>query len=101
MKIIQKIVMVAAITTFWGSASSAQIIVRIRPARPAAVVVASRPLPPSPHHVWVNEEWVVKGGRYVWHGGYWAAPSRPGAVYVPGHWKNTRRGSIWISGHWR
>jgi hypothetical protein len=79
--------------------SDAQVIVKVRPARPVAVI--TRPAPPSPRHVWIEEEWVPQGNTYVWHGGYWVAPPRPGAVYIKGHWRQSRRGWIWIPGHWR
>ena len=83
-----------------GVSSYAQFVVRVRPARPARVITR-RPPPPSPRHVWVEEDWVPQGNTYVWHGGYYAAPPRNGARYAPGHWRNTRRGSVWIAGHWR
>jgi hypothetical protein len=80
--------------------SYAQFVVRVRPARPERVIVR-RPPPPSPRHVWVDEDWVAQGGTYVWHGGYYVAPPRRGAVYVQGFWRNSRRGSVWVPGHWR
>ncbi len=83
-----------------ASTTYAQVIVRVRPERPREVVVR-RPAPPSPRHVWVKEDWVARGGRYVWHGGYWAAPPRPGVTFVNGHWRNTRHGYVWVAGYWR
>jgi hypothetical protein len=80
--------------------SYSQFVVRVRPVRPARVIVR-RPPPPSAAHIWVDEDWVAQNGAYVWHGGYYVAPPRHGAVYVPGHWRNTRRGSVWIPGRWR
>ncbi len=76
-----------------------QIFVNIRPSRPAMVV--HRPPAPARGHVWVEEDWVPQGGSYVWHGGYWAAPPRPGAVYIAGHWNHSRKGHVWIAGSWR
>jgi hypothetical protein len=84
-----------------ASTTYAQVIVRVRPVRPHETVVITRGPAPSPRHVWVDEDWVERDGRYVWHGGYWAAPPRVGVVYVPGHWRDTRHGSIWVAGHWR
>ncbi|MDR3678678.1 MAG: YXWGXW repeat-containing protein [Flavipsychrobacter sp.] len=78
--------------------SSAQIYVNIRPRHE---VIVARPAPPSPRHVWVEEEWRPNHGHYEYAGGYWAAPPRPGVVWVPGHWRDTPRGSVWIAGHWR
>lgn len=79
--------------------SNAQSYVKIRPARPTVVV--KRPVAPSKAHIWVDEDWALQGNSYVWHGGYWAAPPRPKAVYVPGHWVRSKRGHVWIAGHWR
>jgi hypothetical protein len=94
----------AALFTFimsmaFNAVNAQQIFVNIRPERPRAIV--RRPPPPSQAHVWVEEDWVPRGGTYVWHGGYWAAPPRPGAVYVPGHWSHTGRGHVWIAGSWK
>ncbi len=99
MKKIASFLILLSVLTLGGNKSFGQIIVRVRPARPAVVI--NRPPAPSPRHVWVDEDWQLSGGRYVWHGGYWTAPPRPGAFYVRGHWRNTRRGSIWVPGHWR
>jgi hypothetical protein len=77
----------------------AQIYVRVRPSRPAVVV--HRPPAPARGHVWVDEEWEPKGTAYGWKGGYWAAPPRPGAVYIKGHWSHRRRGNVWVAGRWR
>ncbi len=82
-----------------ATAAEAQIYVHVRPVRPRVVV--TRPVAPSPRHVWVDEDWVPAGRAYRWHGGYWAEPPRPAAVWVPGHWRHTRRGDYWIAGHWR
>lgn len=86
--------------TLAGASTYAQFVVRVRPARPARVVTR-RPPPPAPGQIWVDEDWVQRGNKYVWHGGYYVAPPRRGAVYIQGSWRNTRRGSVWIPGHWR
>ena len=77
----------------------AQVYVRTRPSRPKVEV--KRTPAPSKAHVWVDEEWAPQGNTYAWHGGYWAAPPRPGAVYVRGHWTSSKRGHIWIAGYWK
>lgn len=100
MKKYMKVLVAAAIMSVAASQSYAQLVVRVRPHH-ARVVVHTRPVRPSANHVWVEEEWVPQGRTYVWHGGYWAAPPRPGAVYVPGHWRHTWRGDTWVPGHWR
>jgi len=77
--------------------SNAQLIVNIRPARPVYV----RPAPPSPRHVWVDEEWREDHGHYAFAGGHWVVAPRPGAMWVPGHWVRRPRGWVWRPGHWR
>ncbi len=100
MKKISKILMLAAALCFFGVAkSSAQIYVHERMHFDGPEVV--RPMRPSPAHVWVREEWVPRGGTYVWHGGYWAAPPRPHAFWVDGHWRHTFHGWVWVRGYWR
>ena len=44
--------------------------------------------------------WAVRGGVYVWTGGYWSIP-RNGHVWINGHWKHRRGGWVWVPGHWR
>lgn len=100
MKKIAGILTAFMLVALTASVSHAQIIVKIRPERPRTVVVA-RPPAPSPRHVWVEEEWVPQGNTYVYHGGYWAEPARPNAVYVNGRWRHSRDGWVWRPGHWR
>ncbi|MFT4031064.1 MAG: hypothetical protein QM669_01465 [Siphonobacter sp.] len=99
MKTFVKIFLLYSALMLTGFLSEAQIVVRVRPTRPAVVV--RRPAAPSPRHVWVEEDWVPRGRRYTWHGGYWVTPPRPRAVWVPGHWEGRRRGQVWIQGYWR
>ena len=100
MKKLSKVLMLfMAVSLFTAVKSNAQIIVRVRPARPRTVIVA-RPPAPSPRHVWVAEEWTNRGGRYVYQAGYWSLPPRPHAVWIAGHWRNRPRGYVWVPGHW-
>jgi YXWGXW repeat-containing protein len=79
--------------------ASAQLIVKIRP---SYTVVRTRPIAPSPRHVWVEDEWVWRNGNYEHVDGYWAEPAPGFHEWVPGHWRgNDRRGWRWIPGHWR
>jgi len=96
MKVMQKMLLVFVITAGSALAASAQIYVTIRPSRPVYV----RPAPPSPRHVWIEEDWNGVGDRYEWHGGYWAEPPTPGYYYRPGYWRHTDRGHVWNSGRW-
>lgn len=71
--------------------------VRIQP--PAPVIV--RPAPPTPHHVWVEHEWVWKNGAYIHVPGYWVVPPRGHLRWKPGHWsEEPGHGYHWIPGHW-
>lgn len=83
--------------SYSASAQSATIYVKVRPVAPVVV----RPVAPSPHHVWIEEEWRPNGTAYVYSGGYWAVPPHPGYVWVPGHWKMHHNGEYWVPGHWR
>jgi hypothetical protein len=101
MKKYGKILMLAsAITLFAAASSNAQIIVRARLGRPRTAVIV-RPPRPTPHHVWVAEEWTPAGGTYVYKAGYWAEPPRPRAIWVEGKWRHRPGGYVWIPGHWR
>lgn len=82
---------------FAVTSANAQFIVKIRPTAPAVV----RTMAPSPRHIWIDGEWIWRGNGYQYVNGYWAAPPMSGAVWVPGHWKQSRRGWIWKPGHWR
>ena len=76
--------------------ASAQIYVSVRPAwHPIA-----RPVAPSPRHVWIDEDWVWRGGAYVAVGGHWALPPNPGWIWYGGHWGHGPRGDRWYPGHW-
>ena len=82
---------------FTASAQSVSVYVKVRPVVP----VMARPVAPSPNHVWIAEEWRPSGATYVYAGGYWAAPPKPGWMWIPGHWKRHEYGEYWVPGHWR
>ena len=79
-----------------NSISAQRFYVKIRPVAPVIV----RPIAPRPSYIWVEPEWVSRGGRYEYMNGYWSAP-RVGYRYAPGYWKRTRRGEVWVGGGWR
>lgn len=87
----------AGLVLFANFADAQRIFVNIEPAIPVYV----HPACPSPRHVWVESEWVVSGGVYVHHPGYWAIPPEHFHVWIPGHWEREYRGSYWVPGHWR
>lgn len=97
MKNIQRFIVALIIAMSCVLTSNAQLVIKVRPARPHYVRVAA----PSPRHVWVDEDWTWQDGHYVWAGGRWVEPERPYARWVPGHWRHRPGGYIWIRGHWR
>lgn len=94
-KLINRIILATVLVVGFSFATSAQVIVKVRPEAPVVV----RPPAPSPRHIWIDGGWVVRGGRYVHKNGYWAAPRR-GRHWVDGYWAPRRHGYVWVSGHW-
>jgi hypothetical protein len=92
-----RLILLFAIFVSLGTKVAAQFVVKIRPTAPVIV----RTVAPSPRHIWVDGEWAWRGNNYQYVNGYWVAPPRVRGVWVPGHWKNTRRGWVWKTGHWR
>ncbi|HVV06217.1 MAG TPA: hypothetical protein VHC96_18425 [Puia sp.] len=91
------IVLIATAASFTTSSASAQVYVTVRP----TWAPVARPVAPSPAHVWIDEDWEYRGGRYVAVGGHWVTPPHRGWIWVPGRWVHTRRGWQWMRGHWR
>lgn len=79
---------------------SAQVVVKIKPARPKVEVV--KPSKPGPKHIWIDGHWKwdKKRKEYVWVKGHWSKP-RKGHAWVPGHWQKVPGGFKWVPGHWR
>ncbi len=93
---LQKLIILGAIATFGNVfAASAQIYIGVRPVRPVVV----RTVAPSPRHVWIDEDWSERDGKYAFVGGHWEE-GRAGYRYVPGHWQHERRGHYWAPGKW-
>lgn len=97
-KIMFRGLILLTISLFSSVYAEAQFVVKIRPVAP---VVRVKPVMPSQRHVWVNGDYVWRGGRYVYINGYWTEPPFRKHRWVGGHWKHTRRGWTWIPGHWR
>ncbi len=95
-KYLGKIAVLSVIVMAVSFSASAQIYVKIRPTFTTVV----RTAPPSPRHVWIEEEWEERGGQYAYVGGHWAEPPHPGWIWIPGHWKRGPRGEWWIRGRW-
>lgn len=77
--------------------SFAQILINVKPARPAY----SKAKSPSTSHVWIGDDWLVKDTSYVWNGDRWAEPPQKNAIWIPGRWKHKKEGYIWVPGKWR
>jgi hypothetical protein len=82
------------------SATNAQFV-KLRIGLPVGISIRATSPRPWSNAIWVGPEWQWRGGRYECVPGYWAKPHHYGAIWVPGHWKSTRRGEIWVSGHWK
>ena len=94
---VQKLVFATAIALFSGIyVASAQIYVNLRPERPVVVRVD----PPTPRHVWIDEDWEEVNGQYAWRGGRWEAPPHEGDRYRAGHWSHSDKGQRWEKGRW-
>lgn len=76
----------------------AQIFVKVKPT--VVINANTRPLVPSPRHIWIEPEYTWRNGNYVLVQGYWAEP-RMGYRYAPGYWKfKKRKGHCWVPGRW-
>lgn len=75
--------------------------VKVRLNFPVGVSIGPTGVAPFSGAVWIGPEWVWRNGNYVHVPGYWARPNRRNGVWVPGHWKYTRRGYCWRPGRWR
>ncbi len=95
-----KVVILVLFFAAAGSQVQAQHV-RVRLNFPVGINVGAPAHRPYSGAVWIGPEWQWRGGRYVSTPGYWARPGRQGAVWVPGHWKYSRRGYRWVPGHWR
>ena len=68
---------------------------------PPPLIVETRPVAPSPRHVWIDGYHTWNGTAYVWSPGRWDLAPRGHARWVAGHWKHVRHGWYWVPGHWR
>lgn len=96
----KKLIVISALFVSLAATSCrTRAVVTTRPEPPATAVVV-RPAAPRPDYVWVDGEWIWRGGRYVYTNGYWAPPRR-GHAWVGGHWERRGNGWYWQRGHWR
>jgi hypothetical protein len=92
---------IAAILFVMTVSSAEAQHVRVRLNFPGGISIGAPGRAPFSGAIWIGPEWQWRGGQYVHVPGYWAKPRRHGAVWIPGHWKYSRRGYRWVPGHWR
>ena len=85
---------------FSAQESMSQVVVKVRPNRPARVI--AKPTKARPGKAWVAGHWSYnrRAQKYQWTKGHWVK-ARPGKCWVPGHWKDVPGGHNWIPGHWK
>jgi len=93
-----------------GAASGCVVEARGHVAAPVAVVeVEADEEPPPPRQVvvetrpgfiFIEGHWVRHGGRWEWSDGHWER-QRTNYVWVQGHWERRGRRSVWVEGEWR
>jgi hypothetical protein len=66
---------------------------------PTDDVVYEQPAAPFEGAVWIGDDWVWSGGRYVHHHGHWEH-AREGHHWVAGTWEHNDRGYRWHRGRW-
>lgn len=96
----KKILPLIALAVLTAVNTQAQIVVKVRPSRPAVVI--AKPAKANRGHVWIDGHWVwnKKCACYRWKKGHWVK-ARRGHAYVPGHWKSVNGGHKWVPGHWK
>jgi hypothetical protein len=97
----QSLLTVAATVILATGVAHAQVVVRIGPPPRHAVEVVPAPSPAHRGWVWIPGYYRWDGRRYVWVGGRYVRPPRPGAVWVAGVWRPERGGQVWHAGYWR
>ena len=92
--------LILVIGFFTVGQTSAQVIVAVKPVRPAVVV--AKPAKVRTGYIWVDGHWRYnqRQARYVWVKGTWIRAKR-NHRYVAGHWVSTRSGYKWVPGRWR
>ena len=86
----------AALSVSPKRASAAVVNVQIGAPPPVPVVVEHPWARPYRGAVWIAPHYEAINGAWVWVHGYYAYPPRPGARWVPGHYRH----GYWRPGHW-
>lgn len=82
------------ITTIISCSGGSELVVSSRYDRP----YYNRPMA-RPGYVWIEGDWIARGGRYYWREGHWAR--RNNRVWIQGDWQPRGNGYYWRRGHWR
>lgn len=79
--------------------SGCRAVVADRPNNPEVIVI---PVSPGQGHVYVGDSWRwnPRTHSYYVSRGHWTKPRRH-AVWVDGHWRQTRGGWRYTRGHWK
>jgi hypothetical protein len=69
---------------------------------PPAPIVETPPPAPYAGATWTAGywDWHAPQRRYIWVGGRWSQPPRPGVVYQPPTWHHDGRGYVRQPGRW-
>ncbi|MFT6746066.1 MAG: hypothetical protein ACJAZ2_000404 [Glaciecola sp.] len=79
---------------------SAQVVVKIKPAKPKVLVI--KPAKLKHGHIWRTGHWKwnKKDHKYVWTKAHWVKENN-GHHWVGGHWVKNSHGHAWTAGHWK
>lgn len=83
-----------------GTVVGAEVIVKVRPVAPAAVVETPGPRP-GPGFIWVPGYHRWNGTAYMWAPGRWERPPRRRAKWVAARWEHRHGGWVFVEGRWR
>ena len=96
------------VTLFAGVATGCVVRTRghVRVAPVAVVEVDEAPPPPRhvvvqtrPGFVYIRGHWTRRGSRWVWLDGRWER-ERANHAWVQGRWETRGRRHVWVKGHW-
>jgi hypothetical protein len=84
-----------ALSSLTACSGGSQFTVSTRPETP----YYARPMSPGSGYVWIDGDWVVRGGRYQWREGRWARSRN--RTWVGGNWDQRNGGWYWRRGYYR
>ena len=85
-----------------GFSSCGHAIIYVRQTPPSTKIVEVKPVKPYPTAVWIPGHWKWSRRQHKY---IWVnghwKKVKKGKIWINGHWKKTPRGWIWIDGHWK